>query len=61
MIDGLIKKRWQTLNTWWNPVIEQIPKMCSKKASVQTFMTHLHARQDKPALDFKMDFITTDW
>lgn len=28
---------------------------------VPTFITHLHARQDKPALDFKMDFITTDW
>lgn len=35
-------------------------KMFNNTTSVQTFMTHLHVRQDKPAMDFKTNFITTD-
>lgn len=33
--------------------------MSRNTTPVQTFMTHLHVRQEKPGLDFKMDFITT--
>lgn len=35
-------------------------KMFSHTTPVQTFRTHLHVRQDKPAMDFKTNFITTD-
>lgn len=42
-------------------LVEQKYKMCRNIIPVQTSDTHLHVRQEKPALDFKMDFITTDW
>lgn len=40
------------------PQIYHSHKKSTKSTMVQTFATHLHVRQDTPALDFKVDFIT---
>lgn len=71
--DTLMSSLTETAKDYWAPQKEKdgafglkaagimsCRKMFSNTTPVQTFRTHLHVRQDKPAMDFKTNFITTD-